>query len=159
MRFFGSQGLYIQLKVFYHFLSFLYHSGIYPSIIYLSFIYHLFIDCFGGIIVCCVWCMPFIVLCFCMLSLGLCVSMYIWIVYMITCTEVSKSNVLLLFVGTSSYIWHVLLHMWMYQLYIALHHMTLHVHVHLHYITYIPTYIHTYIHTYIKWYVHWSTKW
>ena len=168
MRFFGSQGLYIQLKVFFnHFLiislSFWDLPKYHLFIIYLSFIYHLFIIylliAFGGIIVCCVWCMPFIVLCFCMLSLGLCVSMYIWIVYMITCTEVSKSNVLLLFVGTSSYIWHVLLHMWMYQLYIALHHMTLHVHVHLHYITYIPTYIHTYIHTYIKWYVHWSTKW
>ena len=39
MRFFGSQGLYIQLKVFYHFLSFLYHSGIFQ----VSFIYHLFI--------------------------------------------------------------------------------------------------------------------
>ena len=87
-------------------------------------------------------------------SRSLCEYVYLNSIYDYMHRGVSKSNVLLLFVGTSSYIWHVLLHMWMYQLYIALHHITLHVHVHLHYITYIPTYIHTHIHTYIHPYIH-----
>jgi hypothetical protein len=156
MRFFGSQRLYIQLKVFYHFLSFLYHSGIYPSIIYLSFIYHLFIIylliAFGGIIVCCVWCMPFIVLCFCMLSLGLCVSMYIWIVYMITCTEVWVNQ-------TCCYCLSEHRHTYDMYYYICectnytLHYITLHC-MYMYTYTTLHTYRHTYIHKVIRSLIH-----
>jgi hypothetical protein len=153
MRFFGSQGLYIQLKVFYHFfiisLSFWDLPKYHLFIIYLSFIYHLFIIylliAFGGIIVCCVWCMPFIVLCFCMLSLGLCVSMYIWIVYMITCTEVWVNQ-------TCCYCLSEHRHTYDMYYYICectnytLHYITLHC-MYMYTYTTLHTYRHTYIHT------------
>ena len=124
-------------------------------------LYHLFIIylliAFGGIIVCCVWCMPFIVLCFCMLSLGLCVSMYIWIVYMITCTEVWVNQTCCYCLSEHRHtydMYYYICECTNYTLhYITLHCMYMYTYTTLH--TYRHTYIHAcmhaYIHTYIKW--------
>ena len=109
MRFFGSQGLYIQLKVFYHFfiisLSFWDLPKYHLFIIYLSFIYHLFIDCFWGNH--CLLCLMHAFHCVMLLhaqSRSLREYVYLNSIYDYMHRGVSKSNVLLLFVGTSSYI-------------------------------------------------------
>ena len=109
MRFFGSQGLYIQLKVFYNFfiisLSFWDLPKYHLFIIYLSFIYHLFIDCFWGNH--CLLCLMHAFHCFMLLHAqprSLCEYVYLNSIYDYMHRGVSKSNVLLLFVGTSSYI-------------------------------------------------------
>ena len=113
MRFFGSQGLYIQLKVFFY-----YHL----------FIIYLLIT-FGGIIVCCVWCIPFIVLCFCMLSLGLCMSIYIWIVYMITCTEVWVNQMCCYYLSEYRHTYNIYYYICKYTNY-TLHYITIHTDIH-----------------------------